>query len=418
MRKLILLSLFLTCFSFAVPAQSVDIIVTRNGDTYEGFISRQIPGKSLTIQSYKTTMTVSSWDAEIFRSHKQMLGDLPDEYIQLFPIMPDDSFVEIAEVKVTDKDGREITFGESVILESGEELKFVSFAPYSCELKWNDIRLSEKAPYDFSNPFSLCDKLILPNGETLEGQLMGQNLQSGILKFRTLDGNVSTFKKSKVLSVRSEMLNQEDSIWQRLPYCDKIILKDGSSEDGFIVSKLFGENVTVQQYNSDISRVIPVSDIVSYEKYRNPLYVVPEIKEHQEALSDLYVNGVTYPLRQLVSNRGKYYVNSSVSSLGLSLHVRETIVFKYKISARTSQIRVAKAKLVKERVLGISGMTLRDKGSDLWPSFKDSDIMTNPNINIQSNDGEFIEADISFSAPGVYVIWINGEEECITLSVI
>ena len=417
MRKLTLVLFLVSVFGSWASAQRVDIITTRKGDIYEGYISRQIPGKSLTIQSTRTTMTVASNDAEKTRVHKEMLGDLPAEYIALFPLVQDDSFVEIADIKLIDSVGRELVFRESAILEDGEDIRFVSFAPTSFDLKWSELKTAGKVPYDFTDPESFCDRLTLPSGESIDGQLMEQNLYTGILKFRPLEGAVKTFRKSGVLSVRSGLHNHDDNIWTRLPYCDRVICKDGTSEDGFIVSKVFGASVTVQQYNSDIRKDIPINTIVSYEKYPNPAYVPSDRVEEEEVLSDLYINGISCTKEQVVRDRGTYMVNTSADSLKNRARVNENIVIKYKAVARTSQFVVAKTKLVKEKVLGLTGLKFKNKGTELWPVFTASDVMQDVDMNFQYNDGEYIVADLSFNSPGVYVLWLRGKEECVAIKV-
>ena len=213
------------------------------------------------------------------------------------------------------------------------------------------------------------------------------------------------------------MLHPEENLWLRIPYCDKVILKDGSFEEGFIVSKVFGQSIEMQQSNSDLRREIPIGEIEAYEKYRNPLYEVAERPKEEEILADLYINGLSFPKQRLEQQRGSYCVKTSADSLKAVVNACENVVIKYKGSARTSQIVVVKARLEKEKVLGLTGLNLKKKGTELWPVFKKTDILPSPDINFQSNDGEYIVADITFDTPGVYVLWIQGREDCVAIQV-
>lgn len=416
--------LFILGISFQFSqAQTADIIVTRGGDIYEGYISNQVPGRSLTIETVKTIVTASSSDVKKMSGYKVRLDNLPADRVQLFPLLSADSYVEIADIKVTDEKGGERFFNEAIILESGEDTKFVCFSPGSYDLDWSDIMVSGKAPYVFSEQSGLYDKIKLTDGSTVEGQLMEQNLISDMIKFRTLEGSILTFRKSNLESLESGMRSQKGLEWSKIPYCDRIILRDGMSEDGFIVAKSFGENVTIQRFNSDSLKVYPIQDIASYRKYPNQLYntSVPEVTSEPEQLdspaANLFVNGKSYSLNKLLTDRGSFYVDSSVSSLSIVARKRENIVIKYRVSARTSQIKVAKAKQVKRRRSDITSLYSSGDSASLWPVFDKSDILASPDINIQSNDGECIVADISFVDPGVYVIWINGNKECIAINV-
>ena len=417
MKRMIVAVLAIICSIQLSNAQIVDIITTRSGDIYKGYISKQIPGKSVTIQSLQTIMTVSSNDAKKVRTRRDMLCDLIDDYSAYFPAMPGETYVEIADVIVTDKNGKEKRYKECAIIEDGEDIKFASLSPIPCDIEWSDIKLSSKAPYDFSGPVYFYDRLFLNSGYSKEGQFLEQNLQSGLVRFRNLDGTITTYKKSKLISVRYNLINTDDNIWTRLPHCDRVFRRDGSYEDGIITSKVFGQNVTIQEFNSEITKDIPIGEIVSYEKYPNPLFVPTIHTKQTEDNSDLYVNGIAYPKQQIIKERDHNYVTTSADSLKAIVNVGEKVTVKYKIFARTSSVAVVKTKLMKERVLGLSGLKVKDKGTSLWPVFTNEDILVFPDINFQSNDGKYIVADIAFDSPGVYLLWMYGTDECVAINV-
>ena len=150
MRLTRILTLLMMLLPLGVHAQRTDIIVTRDGNKYEGFLARQVPNKSVTILSSRTTMTVAQKDAELIARREVMLGDLPEEYIALFPLLPDEAYVELADVAVEDWNGRKVVYQKAVILETGENLTFVSFAPQTFDLDWSQIKVSAKVPYDFT----------------------------------------------------------------------------------------------------------------------------------------------------------------------------------------------------------------------------------------------------------------------------
>ena len=416
MRKLII-PLILSFLLADLHAQPVDVISTKSGDVYEGYISRQVPGKDLTIFSFKSTLTVSKHDVELARRHKEMLGDLPAEYQPLFPDLEGDSYVEIADVTVQKDNGKLLTFKNSILLEEGEDVKFTSFAKHPFDLKWSEIGLSDKVPYDFSQPTGIRDQFMLSDARVLEGQFLGQNLASGLMRFRTLDGSIMSFRRSEVQAVRFEPVDKDSEIWTQTPYCDRVILKNGMTLTGFIQSKVFGKYITFLSQGSDEAKEVSVYDIVTYEKFPNVLYEKPQIILPEEKLADLYLNGISYPVSQLLNKKSSFIVDTCVDSLKFVSKVGQNVVLKYKASARTSEVRLAKAKLKKEKVFGLYGVSFKKKRTELWPRFTSRDIMDGQWINIQSNDGEYIVADITFMEPGVYVLWIEGSDRCVPFNI-
>ena len=411
MRRFIIAAACL-CMPFIADAQVVDVITTRNGDTYEGFIAKQIPGKELTVQSVKTTVTVAQRDAEITRSTMEMLATLPEEYTDALPGFRQEDYVECATVAVTDTDGREVIYHDCVILGKGEELRFVSFENRTYDLKWSDVKVSAKAPYDFSASSGIYDVLMLPSAETIEGQLVEQNLKTGVMSFKSRNGEVTTYRKSGVQALRIEPVDKDRSLWEQVPVCDRINRKGGSSVEGLIISKVFGKSVTVQNYNTDIIVDIPVSDIESYEKYVNPLYVAPVYVPEDELHPALYVNGEHINMEKLVKDADRYMVLASPDSVGLVLNAGSSVLIQIRAAARTGNLKVAKTGEVKEKNFSITGLKIKKKGIDLWPKFDRSDILNDLDINFQSNDGEYIICDFVIPEAGTYVVFIDGSEEC------
>lgn len=416
MKKYLILTLLMMLLPLGSRAQRMDIIETRDGNKYEGYLARQVPNKSITIVSSKTTMTVAQRDAEILNRREVMIGDLSEECIALFPLLPDEAYVERADIAVEDWDGRKIVYQKALILEKGEYLKFVSFEPQAFELDWSQLKISSKAPYDFTKTTGLRDHLILPDARILEGQLMEQNLRSGILKFREKDGRITSFHKSAVQAIRFEPADPEADIWEQIPFCDKLNLKDGSVLEGFITSKLFGKTVELLRYNSDLTETVQVKDIESYEKYRNPLFKQKyDTPGFIERYADLYVNGESRSVCALMREKNSFSVMNEVDSLKVKVHAGERVVIKYRAEARTSRFRVARARLSKEKVYGLSGLKVKNKGLEQHPYFSKSDVLDDPDINFQSNDGNFIVADFVLNPPGAYVFYIDDSDRCFVI---
>lgn len=411
-----ILAFFMMVFPLGVDAQKVDIIVTKDGNRYEGYLAKQIPNKSITIVSSKTTMMVASKDAETSNIRKKQIADLSEEYGTLFPLLSEDAVIELADIAVEGLDGRKMTFHRAVILESGENLKFVCFEPKTIDFDWSQLKLSCKTPYDFGKPQSFCDRLILPDARILEGQMMEQDLRSGIIKFREKDGQVTSFHKNKVQAIRFFMEDSKADIWESIPYCDRINLKNGNSVDGFIVSKVFGQTVEIQHFNSSILETIRIGEVESYEKYKNPLFRLrQEEPESIEPAAELYVNGDARHVCELQKGRRSYSVTNEIDSLRIRVNVGASVVVKYRTGTENSHLQIAKARLAKDRIIRLRGLIIRNRETEFRPVFSESDYLINPDINFQANEEGYIVADFVLDSPGAYVFFVKGSKRCFVI---
>jgi len=422
MRRFLLIIIALLCPTLSSLAQRVDIITTTSGNIYEGYISKQVVGGDITIVSSRTSISVSTKDAdvELSRVRKRMLGDLPQEYAAYFPLLSDESEVKTATVIVTDKSGT-IEYPKSVILEEGTVCRFVSFSTQPFNVKISDIWLSTKVPYNFSSESGIYDQISLNNGDDIDGQMLSEDLVSRVIRFRRkFDGSIISFSKDDVLSLRCKQVNPENDIWTQIPYCDRICKTDGTVLEGVIRAKRFGKKIEFQVIGTyDEMVTIPVKDIERYEKYPNGRYSLPilDLDEGEEA-SNLYVNGESYSTSPLVHEKDKYKVKREVDSLKINLMSGSRTVFRYKARSRTSSLRVAKAKLQKEHWFSQSNVLIKDNGTKFYPVFKERDVASqNFDINFQENDNNYMQFDLSFDTSGVYVIFIEGSNECIAVNV-
>lgn len=395
-------------------SQNADIIHTKDGNTYEGYIAKQIPGKTIVFVSNKSVISILHRDAKLERIHIETLDDLPEEYWEVFPSLPQDASVECAEIVVTEENGATRRFEKSVIVQGGEEIKFVSFDRQEFEFKWSTIRSVSKQQYDQKADPKVYDVIMLPTAERIEGQLLEQNLLNGLMTFKASDGAVKTYKKSAIQTLRTEFAPSETgSMWETIQYCDRINLKDGSSIDGFLFAKVFGQKVCIQHFNSEIKTDVAVADIDSYEKYPNRMYVKPleeEVIVHETA--DLYVNGEKKEIATMSIGKKTCSIPESVDSIKTVLNAGANVVIQIKTNARTSKVRVANARIEKEKIVGVKGMTLQNKGYEERPFFSASDILKDLDVNFQSNDGESITLDFFIPKEGIYVVFVEGSDKC------
>lgn len=405
-----LILLFIASVSYA---QNVDIIYARNGDIYEGYVSYQSPGEKLTIVSNITTLTVSHFDIEIGKQYHSALYTHPDYVLDYFPGSAPEDQVALYNVVITGRVGEKLYLKDCLIRENGNDVVVTSFYPHSFDLGWSEIKTAAKVPYSFDVDYGIVDRLISPDAKVHEGQMMEQNILTGRVKFRDRSGQVTNFIKSSVYSIRHDPVNSNVSIWQQTPYCDKINKKDGSVVNGFIVSKRFGENVSVQIFNTDGIMDIPLDDIDSYGKYPNPLYV----KDNGSNVR-LFIDGTPSVTYNMISEGKNTYVMCPLDSINVIVPVGKHVKVKYFAQSRTSRVCFARSKSQKETIYSLRGIRFKKKGMERWPVFTSGDKLTDVDVNYISNDGRYIVADMVFDAPGLYVVFLKGSDECICLNVI
>lgn len=419
--KKVFLSIILSLIYVSLSAQVQDIITMLNGDVYKGYIATQVPGEYLRIVSEETILTVSKNDIRTYNVETRMVCQLPEYCFEFgtFDGYADDVCFKYGDIDVEDSKGRITHFSRCVILEDGTEVKFVIYSQYDKHLEWKDVRTCQKAEYDNYASQGIVDYLMLPNATRVEGQLIEQNIYSGVYKFRELEsGLITTYRKSDIQAILYECINHDISLWEQVPYLDIVSRKDGTRIEGFIVSKIFGKNVTIQREYSDEQVSIPVSEIKSYDRIRNTRYVAPVVEEVEVEQPDLYVNDEVKQMYGLSHEKDSYAVMISVDSIKTTTPLSKNLRVSIKADARTSKVRIAKTDLTKEKNFSVTGIKISKKGTIFWPRFTSDDIIDDIDINYTKNDGQYIDADILFPETGTYVLFVEGQDKCLAINVI
>ncbi len=421
-RLTLCLSLFFTLTSLAGNAQVVDVIVTRDGNRYEGYISKQVPGRQLIITALRTYLTTSQHDVTVQNKHLVPLASISEASPDIFPYFTSKSMIESADITVTDKYGRETTFQDAAIIESGEEVSFVSFCETNITLDWEDIKLSAKRPLSSSSGYSFYDKLILEDSTSIEGHYLEKNLRNGIIRFQLKDGTITTIRQTRAKGICHEFSLPETNLWCQIPYIDRVVLKNGSVFEGFIVSQLFGTSVSVQLRGSESVKIAQVTDIASYEKCPNPEYT-PSIEREDRIQEDIvplvpsyHLNGKTYKLLDIHSEKGYFSIVEEDEQDRAIADVGKYLAIKFDVESRTSQFKIAK--ITMPETVASQGLRFKKKkNKPTIPFFTESDWINDCDMNFQMNDGKTISVDLVFRERGSYAIYVEGLGKCAMITV-
>lgn len=407
-RNIFLLSV-LFCANVAF-AQNYEQVHLKDGSIYEGYISKQAPGSTITVQSVRTTIVIP--DSEIV----SITYSNPDSYKFSGELKAEDDFNVATIVR---KNGA--VYQSVLVRESGINYRVTSLEQKSQILSWDSIYKITKTPYAKGETKGILDVLLISStGERLVGQILEQNLPKGLVVFQDTTGIISTFRNKSIQTMRFEAKDHSASLWDQTPLCDRVLLKDGRSLDGFINAKQLGKSVSVLSKESNSVETVPLSNVSTYEKYINPSYVsqVVETEEkNEENLAEVIVQDIPCNFMTAVSADSFYTIPVITDSIKTRVHVNEQVCINFKASTRTSNIRFALSGLTKEKNFSITGLKIKKKGTDLWPKFSLGDTVT-VDADIHSNNLERIELDAIFTKPGLYIMYIEGMmDKCVPIIV-
>lgn len=260
MKRCLVIVLALVGVVCSLSAQNIDRIFAKNGSVYEGYISTQIPGKSIVVSAQSATLVV---DAAVITNLKYQVKDvsaLPNNMVAwLNKNRPGDATVKVASLKVNG-----VQYNDVLVLEQGSRYKIMVFASSKFELKWGDIVKTTKIQKDAS---VIVDVVTLKNGKRFKGSITEQII--GVeLKIKHDKNSVETVRLSDVLSIHSEVANNSD-LWAKLPLLDKVELKNGTVLIGFISSRMMGSSIMFLTKESAVERSIPLAEIAKYHKLSN-----------------------------------------------------------------------------------------------------------------------------------------------------
>lgn len=422
---------------FTVAAQTTDKVIIKNGSEYNGYISEQIPGKSITVTTESAILFVPSSQISNLTYRTVDVYDLPERLkLWVKNNRPNDRTLEVASLQIGEK-----SYTDAVILEKGARYKILSVSDDSYQLQWTDVVRTIK-PDDRSQIFAdINDVVVLKNGNELTGYVTEQILGFE-LRIRTLSNEIISVKFPDIASIRSELVDKEKSLWEQLPLLDKIVLNDGSSVEGFIVSRTMGSNLTIITREDSVEKMVKLNDIAKYLKLPNvqseknadtdtdtdadtdtdtdtdsDTGTNAEKNDNSynndtpknESGSEVFLNGVPMTFNSIVrSDNNLYVIKSPVADIVAAGTVKIEIPAEYYSTGM---------RIVMTQQRGVSGMNT--SSGNVFPTFTNKEIeksqisysmITLPNGNM--------ELSTVINTPGIYVLYPAADNnKCIVFKV-
>lgn len=264
-RLLYLVTLAVVSLS-PLRAQNVETVYSKDGSEYSGYISKQIPGKSITINAVKALIVVpqnavrdihsttipDSCLTRTARSSLKTMKLINDGHVVVSTVTVDRDVYEDVVIVRNDKAG----------------VRFLSFANAAYSLPWNLVRKTSKSP-DWYVP---ADAVLLKSGEIVNGKIMDQIVGESMV-IKTNKGSVKV-NMSEVISIASRLDSKEKSlIWKKVPLIDCLTMLDGTEYEGMITSRLLGTSINILLRSNGEERILPLKNIKAFRKVINTAVV-------------------------------------------------------------------------------------------------------------------------------------------------
>ena len=265
MRKLSILSCAVV-FCMGAIAQDFETIYTSSGNTYKGYISEQIPGSTVSVYALEATLTLVMNDIQNLRDEYRELSRLPYTAQQYFQSIGDST----AYVKLCSFDYHGAVVDDALLLSrTNDSLHVRLFTPKTYRLAWRDIHKVQKNITDNTSN-NILDVVTLKDGSELKGRVIEQVMGKTLTIYQN-DTTQTTIPASNISNLRID-ISAVDDAFNQIPLLDVLTLKDDSLLSGIVLSRMMGKHITILLADSKQEKVIPLTEIRSYQKIQNPNY--------------------------------------------------------------------------------------------------------------------------------------------------
>lgn len=277
MKKFVMLCVATVGLAAATSAQNIDQVYTKDGSIYEGFISVQVPGRSVTVKTEVATLFVE--EAKISNLVLKTIAcqELPVEMQGwMFDNYPELDEIEIASMRIDGRERRNV-----VVLEKGASArwKLLFFESDSYELPWSSLLKTTKTRYAIRQTAGIRDVVVLKSGHRFEGQVLEQIIGKE-LRIRTLENKVHNVNFTDIQSMHSEKIDPNSSILMQAPLWDCLRMHDGTWITGFITERVMGKHLKILSREDQREHTVPLRNVREYRKLPNTNQLLGDEEVH------------------------------------------------------------------------------------------------------------------------------------------
>lgn len=265
MRKLSILSCAVVLCMGAI-AQEFETIYTSSGNIYKGYISEQIPGNTISVYATEATLTLAMNDIQNLHDEYRQVDHLSSTAQQYFKSIGDSA----AYVKLCSFDYQGAVVDDALLVnQTNDSLHVRIFTPKTYRLAWKEIhKVQKNITHNASS--AVLDVVALKDGSELRGRVIEQ-VMGRTLTIHQNDTTQTTIPASNVSSLRIDISAVEDA-FHHVPLLDVLVLKNDSVLSGIVLSRMMGKHITILLADNHQEKIIPLTEIRSYQKIQNPNY--------------------------------------------------------------------------------------------------------------------------------------------------
>jgi hypothetical protein len=298
-------------------AQNVETIELKDGSVLEGYISEQVPGKSIVFMANQSTVVQPASAVYSISYEKKSIDSLPAEWKKWVEEHPQkNNFLELGNISLREAEApvevlslpteladslaeysdttivvEQPHVKSSVIhystphwvkiLEKGATIKYLDLSSQVYRLAWGDVKVLHRKPRKELALNGIVDVVKLKDAnQEFSGEIVGQVLgkQMRLLKD---DGIVEVIDVNKIASIRKEPLDKTQKLTSQSPLLDVVYTKSGESVTGVIAVQEFTSSkdnpsyLIVKNKYDDTRRIIH-ADVERYGRIVNPDFVAYE----------------------------------------------------------------------------------------------------------------------------------------------
>lgn len=331
---ILLWSILICSISSKITAQNYEQVYIKNGSVIEGYISEQVPGKTISLNSVKATLVVNSDSLQGSSSRQVNINELSSAWQSWIKEQPNrkDETIKLSSLNFVATEYKDVC-----ILEEGALIKFVDLTPNTYTFGWNEIFKTIKTLRPSNQYSGIEDVVVLQNGTRYTGQITEQYPGKN-LKIQTNENNIVTVNMAQVVQIESNPYNKKIDLFQQTPLLDKVYVEGKNAPIiGFITKRVSSKDLTVQMQKGE-AIVIPLKHILKYQKVPNGRYVA--ICDRELAEGEILLNGENAWFAPLEMAGPYIILGEDVST---QVTVGDTITIEAKFSNVTNSVSMVKA---------------------------------------------------------------------------
>ena len=314
-RILVLFALQIVCLS--AFAQTVDRVFAKDGSVYEGYISEQIPGESISVYAEKAEF---SFDNSRMSNYTENIRSYSN-FTRKAQSWLRESGRDTVYVQTVSFDYDGVCYEDALLEHEDEDsTTILSLNSRTYRIPWDNILRTEKIRQD-EGPYGFKDVILLISGERIEGTISRQ-IPGGELTFVDDSGEERTFSIDDIMSIRSESTAKDHSVWDQAILLDCIETDDGLTDEGFIESRILGRKIILRSKSDDSVKEYDLGKIVKFRKILNTSYAEEYDAPANETMPFIKINGDVVSAQNTVkSEQVLYVVDSGMTEVAVGTEV-------------------------------------------------------------------------------------------------